>query len=79
MAYKSDQQLAKKIYRMKTQGRAMEMPQALSLCDKFLSAWLQISAPSYKWFEVDGGEYELYIETAARGDFQGRIHARKTV
>lgn len=75
--YQSDEQLAKKINRMKIEGRAMEMDQALALCGKQLAAWLELMAPKYQWFEVRGGEYELFIESQQRSDFKGRVHARK--
>lgn len=75
--YHSDEQLAKRIYRNKVEGRAMQLGYALALCDKFLSAWLELKAPSCQWFVVDGGEYELFIEPMVRGDFKGRISVRK--
>lgn len=75
--YKSDNQLAKRIYQNKVEGRAMELNTALTLCDKMLAAWLELLAPTCQWFAVDGGEYELYIERMTRGDFNGRISVRK--
>lgn len=75
--YKSDEQLAKKIYQNKVEGRAMELNIALPLCDKMLAAWLELLAPACQWFAVDGGEYELFVERMVRGDFKGRISARK--
>lgn len=75
--YKSDEQLARRIYKNKVEGRAMELATALNLCDKMLAAWLELLAPTCQWFAVDGSDYELYIERMTRGDFKGRISARK--
>lgn len=75
--YKSDEQLAKRIYKNKIEGRAMELGTALTLCDKMLAAWLELMAPTGQWYKVDGGEYELFVERMVRGDFKGRITARK--
>lgn len=75
--YKSDEQLAKRIYKNKVEGRTMELNPALSLCDKMLSSWLQLMAPTGQWYKVDGGEYELFVERMVRGDFKGRISVRK--
>jgi hypothetical protein len=75
--YKSDKQLAKRIYKNKVEGRSMEFNPALSLCDKMLASWLKLMAPAGQWFKADGGEYELFVERMSRGDFKGRISARK--
>lgn len=75
--YKSDEQLAKRIYKNKIEGQAMELDKALSLCDKMLAAWLQLMAPAGQWFKADGNEYELFVERMTKGDFKGRISARK--
>ena len=71
--YHKDDELAKRIYR--TKNKTMPLVEALGLCDKFLSSWLEILAPRFRWFET--GDFELYIEPVSRGDFAARIHARR--
>lgn len=73
--YRSDEQVAKRIYRSK--DKVMSFDEALEKMDKFLSSWFEAMAPRFQWFEVDGGEFELFIEPNNRGDFVGLIHVRR--